>query len=69
MSHSAEKVKGGTLSNLSTYILLQNIFQNEEGPFDAIKKFREKVSQLKKLIAPHKVFGISDLLTGSTKII
>ena len=33
MSHSAENVKGGTLWDLSTYILLQNIKNLEGGLF------------------------------------
>ena len=39
MSHSAEKCKRGTIWDLLTYILLQNIKKFEGGPFGDIKKF------------------------------
>ena len=45
MSHSAEKFKRGTLLDLLTYILLQNIKNFEGGPFGDIKRFSKKVTQ------------------------
>ena len=44
MSHSAEKWKGGTLWDLLTYILLQNIKKLEGGLFWDLKKFSKKIS-------------------------
>ena len=42
MSHSAEKGKRGTIWDLLTYILLQNIKKFEGGPFGDIKKILKK---------------------------
>ena len=43
--HSAENVKGGTLLDLLTFILLQNIKKFEGGPLGNLKNFRKKVAQ------------------------
>ena len=48
MSHSAEKCKRGTLLDLLTYILLQNIKKKQRGPFGDIENFRKKVAQSRK---------------------
>ena len=45
---SAEKCKRGTLLDLLTYILLQNIKKLEEGPFGHIKKNSKQVAQRRK---------------------
>ena len=42
MSHNAENVKGGTLWDLLTYILLQNIKNSKGDSFDTFKNFRKK---------------------------
>ena len=45
MTHSAEKGKRGTLWDLLTYILLQNIKKTRRGTFETfetLKNFREK---------------------------
>ena len=41
-SHSSEKSQRGTLLDLLTYILLQNIKKLEEGPFGDIQNFSKK---------------------------
>ena len=42
MSHSAEKFKRGTLWNLLTYILMQNIKKNRRGYlYETLKNFRQ----------------------------
>ena len=43
-----KNVKGGTLLDLLTYILLQNFKQLEGGPFEDIKKFSKKNAQCRK---------------------
>ena len=48
MSHSAEKCKRGTLLDLLTYILLQNIKKTRRGPFGDIKNLSKKVTQYRK---------------------
>ena len=43
-----ENVKGGTLCDFLTSIVLQNIETNQGGPFGAIQKVLKKVAQCRK---------------------
>ena len=60
--------KGGTLLDILTYILLQNVKKLEGGPFGDIEKFSKKVTKCRKKIRRGDPLGMSGFVGFLEKV-